>query len=476
MLKLYNSLTRKKEPFKEIRKGSVTIYSCGPTVYDFAHIGNFRAYLCSDLLKRWLLFKGYRVKHVMNLTDVDDKTIRNAREQGVPLDEYTQKYKKAFFEDIRTMRIMPADVFPEATKTIPEMVRLVKALLDKGVAYKAEDSSVYFSIGRFKEYGKLSGMKKDELQTGARVKKDEYSKDAANDFALWKAWDEQDGDVFWETELGKGRPGWHLECSVMSTKNLGKHFDIHTGGVDLIFPHHENEIAQSEAGYGEKFVNYWVHNEWLLADGKKMSKTLGNFHTLRDLLKEGFGPKGIRYLLLTVHYKVQLNFTKKALKAAEAAVERLQEFVDRLLDLQREEGEEEGKGKGKGADIGKLIKKTEEAFAKHMDDDLNIGTAMAAVFDFVKDINKLIDEGKLGKKDADNALSFMKKINAVIDVLGFEKDDKLEPGLELLVKERDKARAAKDWKKADRIRRELRQKGIALMDTPQGTKWKKIKR
>ena len=272
--KLYNTLTHKKELVKPIKDNQIAMYSCGPTVYDFAHIGNFRAYICSDILKRYLKYSGFKVKHVMNITDVDDKTIKGANKEGISLKEYTSRYEKSFFEDLETLNIDKADVFPRATEHIPEMVSIIKKLLKGRIAYKSEDGSVYYNISKFKDYGKLSHTKVKQLKEGARVKQDSYEKEEAKDFALWKAYDKEDGNVFWETEIGKGRPGWHIECSAMSIKHLGEHFDIHGGGVDLIFPHHENEIAQSEASTGKKFVNYWFHNEHLLVNGQKMSKSL----------------------------------------------------------------------------------------------------------------------------------------------------------------------------------------------------------
>src|SRR3989338_8353872 len=313
-LKLYNTLTRKKEVFKPIKDKIVNLYTCGPTIYDYAHIGNFRAYICSDILKRYLKYKGFKVKHIMNITDVDDKTIKGANQQKISLKDYTKKYEKIFFEDIEALNIDKADVFPKATEHIKEMIDLVKKLLKNGIAYKSEDGSIYYDISKFKDYGKLSHTKIKELKEGARVNQDSYEKESANDFALWKAYHEEDGNIFWQTEIGKGRPGWHIECSAMSMKYLGSHFDIHAGGVDLVFPHHENEIAQSEAFTGKKFVNYWFHNEHLLVDGRKMSKSLGNYYTLRDLLTKNYNPKAIRYLLLSTHYRQQLNFLKKNLK------------------------------------------------------------------------------------------------------------------------------------------------------------------
>jgi len=288
-LRFFNTITRKKEEFVSIEPGKVGMYTCGPTVYDYAHIGNFRTYMFEDLLRRYLEYKGYEVTQVMNITDVDDKTIAGSRAKKVSLSEYTKKYIDAFFDDLDTLNIERADFYPEATTHIKEMVELVKKLLDKGFAYRS-DGDIYFKLSSFKDYGKLSKMKLENLKIGARVGKDEYEKEEASDFALWKGWDEKDGDVFWETEIGKGRPGWHIECSAMSMKYLGEHFDIHTGGIDNMFPHHENEIAQSESATGKKFVNFWLHSLHLIVEGKKMSKSLGNIYTLRDILEKGYNP------------------------------------------------------------------------------------------------------------------------------------------------------------------------------------------
>ena len=389
-LKLFNTLTRKKELIKPIKDKEIKIYSCGPTVYDFAHIGNFRAYICSDILKRYLKYSGFKVKHVMNITDVDDKTIKGSNKEGISLKEYTSRYEKAFFDDLEKLNIEKADVFPRATEHIPEMVQIIKNLLKNKIAYQSEDGSVYYDISKFKDYGKLSHTKVKQLKEGARVKQDSYEKEEGKDFALWKSYDDEDGDVFWETEIGKGRPGWHIECSAMSMKHLGEHFDIHGGGVDLVFPHHENEIAQSEGSTKKKFVNYWFHNEHLLVNGQKMSKSLGNFFTLRDLLGKGFNSRAIRYLLLSANYRIQLNFTEEAVKASENAVQRLSDFIIKLREI---------KSNDENKDIKKIIQKTKKDFEKAMDDDLNISGALSAIFDFVKEINTLMMENKIGKKN-----------------------------------------------------------------------------
>lgn len=459
MLNLFNTLTRKKGTFKPIKKGFAGIYTCGPTVYDYAHIGNFRAYMCGDILKRYLKYKGFKVKHVMNLTDVDDKTIKGSRKENKSLKEYTQKFSKAFFEDLKILNIDKADIFPKATGHIKEMIGIIKKLLDKKIAYKAKDG-IYFAISKFKDYGELSHTNLKALEAGKRVKADQYEKEQVQDFALWKFWDEEDGDVFWETEIGKGRPGWHIECSAMSTKYLGQPFDVHGGGVDLIFPHHENEIAQSEAATGKKFVNYWFHNEHLLVNGKKMSKSLGNFFTLRDLLKKSYNSRAIRYLLLSTHYRQQLNFTEEGVKAAENAVQRLNDFIVKLKSIKKEINKENNK-------IKKLISEAKESFEKEMDDDLNISNALAVVFDFVKKINTLIMKDMVGKKDADNILKLMLDFDKVLGVLEAKKE-KIPEEIKKLAKEREKARKAKDWEKADKIRDEIKDKGYEIKDSSDG--------
>jgi len=462
ILKLYNTLTRKKEVFKPIKDKEVRMYTCGPTVYDYPHIGNYRAYIAADILRRYLEYRGCKVKQVMNLTDVDDKTIRDSQKQGISLKEFTERYTKAFFEDLDILNIEKADVFPKATEHIKEMVAIVKKLLDKGIAYKGEDGCIYYDVSKFKDYGKLSHLKIKELKAGARVRQDEYEKEQANDFALWKAWDKEDGDVFWETEVGKGRPGWHIECSAMSMKYLGNHFDIHTGGVDLIFPHHENEIAQSEASTGEKFVNYWIHNEWLLVEGKKMSKSLGNFYTLRDLLERGYDPMAIRYVLMATHYKQQLNFTFADLDSAKNAIQRLKDFMLRLESASGAKGNKE---------VDELIGVYKKKFEQAMDDDLQISEALAAVFEFVKGINKL----EISKKDADKVKKLILDFNKVFEIKGLEEKEKLSKEIEELIKKREDARKKKDYATADKIREQLKKKGIILEDTVQGVRWKKMK-
>ena len=463
----FNTLTRKKEVFKPLEADKVKMYTCGPTVYDFAHIGNFRAFLFEDLLKRWLVSRGFKVTHVMNLTDVDDKTIKGSQKQQVPLKQFTDFYVKAFFEDIKALNIQPADVYPKATDHIPEMVALIKTLMAKGYAYRGEDGSIYYAISKFPDYGKLSKIKTAELKAGARVSQDEYAKEEAQDFALWKAWTPEDGDVYWETELGKGRPGWHIECSAMSMKYLGETFDSHCGGVDNIFPHHENEIAQSEAATGKKFVNYWLHNEHLLVEGKKMAKRFGNFYTLRDLLAKGYDPIAIRYLLLSTHYRQQFNFTFEGLEAAKAAVDRLRNFVRRLHDTD---------GKDSKGKVAVLNAKLEACFGGSMDDDLDIGTALASLFDFVREVNNLLDANRVSKAEAAEVGGLIMQIDAVLGVIGEVKMQEALPAeIDALVQKREEARKAKNWKEADAIRTQLKAMGIVLEDTAQGVRWHKEK-
>ena len=460
-LKLYNTLTRKKEIFKPIKKTEVTLYTCGPTVYNYVHIGNLKAMLTYDLLKRYLKYKGFKVKHVMNITDVDDKTIKNSQKEHKSLKEFTEFYTKAFFNDLKTLNIEKADIIPYATKEIKEMVELIQILLKKGFAYKAKDG-IYFSIKKFKDYGKLALLNKENLKAGAsgRISNDEYDKENAHDFALWKFWDEKDGEVFWETEIGKGRPGWHIECSVMSSKYLGQPFDIHMGGIDLIFPHHTNEIAQSEAAYNKKFCNYWIHNAHLIVNGEKMSKSLGNFYTLKDLLDKGYDPKAIRYELLATHYRQKLNFKEDELKKILETLQRFYDFLDKLDEVKENEDNKE---------IQKLIKTAKENFEKSMDDDLNISAGLAAIFNFMTAINKIT----ISKKDAKQIKQIMLKFDEVLGIMHHEKA-KINKEIESLIEKREKARKEKDFATADQIRDELKEKGIILEDTPQGIRWKKV--
>ncbi|MCM8816001.1 MAG: cysteine--tRNA ligase [Candidatus Omnitrophica bacterium] len=459
MIMFYNTLTRKKEEFKPIEEKIVKMYTCGPTVYDFAHIGNFRAYVFEDLLHRFLEFAGYNVIRVMNITDVDDKTITGAIKNKVSLEEYTETYINAFFEDMECLKLKKATYFPRATQHIPEMVSLIKILLEKGNAY-FKDGSVYFRISTFPSYGKLSHYDFNKILTSS-TDSDEYEKEEARDFALWKA--VKDEPFYWDTEIGRGRPGWHIECSAMSMKYLGETFDIHTGGVDNIFPHHENEIAQSEAATGKKFVNYWLHCAHLLVNGEKMSKSKGNFYTLRDLLKKNYDPAGIRYLLLTTHYRDPLNFTEQSLKQAEKTVNNLNAFYQRVsFGIQTQTSCE--------TNIEKKICKTFENFFDALADDLNISAAMGEIFKFIHDVNESFDLGKMSSKDSEKIISFLDKINEIIAVIEPIKEP-LPDEIASLIKKREQARKEKNYAVADSIRNQLSEKGILLEDTPYGTRW-----
>ena len=484
-LQFFNTLTRKKEIFQPLRGKVIRMYSCGPTVYNFAHIGNFRAYIFADLLRRYLAFKGFDVIQVMNLTDVDDKTIKKSKEEKIPLNEVTERYSKAFFEDVKKMNILPASVYPKATEHIKEMVEIIKKLLKSGSAYKGKDGSIYFSISKFPEYGKLAHLDLKGLKAGARVKHDEYTKDEIQDFALWKAWDKEDGEVFWETELGKGRPGWHIECSAMSMKYLGEHFDIHTGGVDLIFPHHQNEIAQSEGSTGKKFVNHWLHNEHLLVGGRKMAKSFKNFYTLRDLFEKGYDPRSIRYILLSTHYRQQLDFTFEGLDAAKNTLNRLDDCIRNI---------KRNKGAKYLPEVSKLAKKCKADFERFMDDDLNVSEALASIFEFVKEINKIAEKTKLTEKNTAEVLKMFADFDKVLGLdIGKEKavegleiklaavvkeftggtvEGKTEDLVKELIKMRQRFREKKDFKNADLVRSKMKEIGVLLEDEDGKTSWK----
>jgi len=466
MIAFHNTLSGLQEPFAPLRPGEVRLYTCGPTVYDVSHIGNFRAYVFEDLLKRFLIASGFRVIHVMNITDVDDKTIRGANLRGVSLDEYTAPFIEAFFDGVRTLRLLPADHYPRATRYIPEMVEMVKGLLEKGFAY-AKDGSVYFSIARFPEYGKLSKIRPDDLQAtarvGARLEADEYEKESARDFALWKA--AKPGEPAWDTEVGRGRPGWHIECSAMSSKLLGPAFDIHCGGVDNIFPHHENEIAQSEAFFGHPFVRTWLHCHHLIVDGEKMSKSKGNFYTLPDLVDgRGLDPAVLRYFLLSTHYRKVLNFTFEALDQAASALQRIRDFV---YELEKRAFPPGGTGQGQA-----LAAEAKAKFLEGLGDDLNISVALTALYELIRQGNSLIHGGKIGADDATDLLSAVYSMDEVLAVLPPRGDEELPEDLRRKVEERERARKERNWPLADRLRRELLEAGIVLEDTKDGVRWK----
>jgi len=464
----FNTLNRQREEFKPLTSDGAGMYTCGPTVYNFAHIGNFRAYIFEDLLRRVLKYDGYKVTQVMNLTDVDDKTIRDSKAAGLPLNEFTKKYKAAFFEDLKTLNIEPAERYPAATDHIGEMIELIKKLVEKGYGYIAEDKSVYFSIEKFPGYGKLAKIDMENQRSGVRIKTDEYAKDSVADFALWKAWDENDGDVWWESPWGKGRPGWHIECSAMSMKYLGKTFDIHTGGIDNMFPHHEDEIAQSESANGCKYVNYWLHCAHLIVNGEKMSKSLGNFFTLRDMLAKGYKGPEIRWVLIGTHYRKKLNFTFEECDRAKASLKKFQDFFMRLKEVEFVSG-------GATDEVGKSIAESKEKFKTAISDDLNISEALAALYDFYHVTNKLLEGGRLSKSDALLALEQFRDFDRVLGCLNVDgTGDEVPAEIIELADKRLAARKNKDFAAADAIRDDLKAKGWVVEDTPQGRRIKKI--
>lgn len=470
-LKLFNTLTREKEALKSAQPGLVKMYTCGPTVYNFAHIGNFRTYVFEDLLRRTIQFFGYKITQVMNITDVDDKTIRGAIAKNSTLDEFTAPYTAAFFEDLNTLRIQPAEHYPAATQYIPQMIEMIEDLLKKGVAYKGADGSVYFAIKKFPKYGCLSHFHLDELEQGAsdRVSNDEYEKESAADFVLWKGYEpERDGKIFWESPYGPGRPGWHLECSVMAMKLLGETLDIHVGGVDNMFPHHENEIAQSESCSGKVFSNYWLHVEHLIVDNKKMSKSLGNFYSIRDLLQKGFSGQQIRYLLISTHYKTPLNFTFAGLDAAKNALTRIQDFILRMQELASSSTAATSQA------TFSLIEKCHMEFAEALGDDFNISQALGSLFDFIRQINGLADNKQMTADDAKAVLEFLHRINDVIGVLDFTQNDEIPADLQNALEQRIQARKDKNWALADQLRDLISSRGYVIEDTSSGARLKKV--
>lgn len=467
-LRLYNTASREKETLVPLQENHIRMYTCGPTIYNFAHIGNFRTYVFEDLLRRTLKFFGLKVTQVMNLTDVDDKTIKGAIAKKMSLNEYTKPFKDAFFEDLHTLSIEPVEYYPAATEYISEMIQMIEVLLAKGIAYKGGDGSVYYAIKKFPKYGCLSHLQLEELQAGAseRVATDEYEKDNVSDFVLWKNYDpERDGEIFWESPFGRGRPGWHLECSAMAMKILGETIDIHVGGVDNMFPHHENEIAQSEACSDKTFVKLWMHSEHLVVDNKKMSKSLGNFYTLRDLLCKGYTGTQVRYLLLQTHYKTQLNFTFQGLEGAKNALQRLNDFIQRLYEIEVQQD---------GGQTAKLCQDTLNLFSEALAEDLNISSALAALFDFVREMNGLCDAGLVSKREAEDALALMHRLNTVLAIFSFEKQETPIPAdLQQAFERRLQARQEKNWKLADEMRDFIQQRGYVMEDTPQGVRLKK---
>ncbi len=461
-LHLFNTLTNRLELFQPLEGNTVRMYTCGPTVYDYAHIGNFRTFVFQDLLRRYLRYCGYQLRHVMNITDVEDKIIRNAGQAGKSLGEYTSFYIQALEEDNRKLRLERPDKVVLATEHIPEMVEAIQKLGERGMTYQS-DGSIYYRIAGFPGYGKLSKIDVGGMRAGARVDMDEYDKADARDFALWKA--AKPGEPAWDAPFGRGRPGWHIECSVMSMKYLGETLDIHTGGVDLVFPHHENEIAQSEALTGKPFVRYWLHAEFLLIEGQKMAKSLGNFYTLRDLLAKGHAPEAVRYLLASVPYRKQLNFTFDALRSAATAIERLRNFKLRLETGRFEPGE--------NPQITEMGQDARRQFEAGMDDDLNTARALAAVFDYVRDTNTRMDAGEFQAGNVAGARDLLARFDGIFEVLEPTGQGRLAPEeIQRAIDERLAARKARNFARADQIRQELAAAGVILEDTKDGTRWK----
>ena len=467
-IRLFNTYSRELEEFQPLDPAGreVKMYTCGPTVYSHAHIGNFRAYLFEDLLQRHLELRNYKVRRVMNITDVDDKTIRGSREAGIPLAGFTAPFKKAFFEDLETLRIKPADSFPEATdpREIEKMIEMIKTLVERGLAYQAEDKSVYFRINKFPEYGKLAHFDLAELRSTGRVKSDEYDKEHVGDFALWKAWDEVDGPVKWESPWGPGRPGWHIECSAMATQLLGEQLDIHCGGVDNIFPHHEAEIAQTEGCTGKKFVRYWLHCAHLMVDGQKMAKSLGNFYTLRDVIAKGYSGREVRYALMRVHYRAQLNFTWEGMEEARVALGRIDDWVRRLRE---KAGEEKENVERPTSNVQRPMAEG-SGFEDALDDDLNISGALGFLFETIRETNKALDLDELGASAASSWLEWWERIDRVLAINGEE--TALPAEIAVLGEARVQARLAKDWRKSDELRDELAARGWEARDTKDGQK------
>jgi cysteinyl-tRNA synthetase len=475
-LRLYNTLRRAAVPFEPLDPPTVRMYACGPTTYDFAHVGNYRSFVVYDLLRRYLMWLGFDVRFVMNLTDVDDKVIDGAAKAGLDIRDFTAPFGEAILRDADTLGILPADSYPVATQHIEGMVDWVRRLEEKGLAYAADDGSVYFRIAGFATYGDLKGLDPDSLKTGARVEADDYEKDDARDFALWKAAKPVDAEVgaAWDSPWGKGRPGWHLECSVMSIAELGETLDIHLGGEDLIFPHHENEIAQSEGVTGRPFVRFWVHVKHLVLEGVKMSKSLGNTVTVRELLDEGVEPAAIRHELMSAQYRRELNFTRDGLAASASAVQRLVDFHARLEELTPTEGAEDTR-------LSSLAGAALSRFQAALDDDLNSAEALAALFVFVKEVNAELDSAaQVNAGDRRAVLDAIESIDRVLGLIslalaGRTVDENMAVWADALVAERDQARRDKDFARADAIRDELAAKGLVLEDSAEGTRWKIVR-
>src|SRR5205809_5176794 len=465
-LRFFNTYSRELEEFepRDPLGRKIDIYTCGPTVYSRAHIGNFRAYIFEDLLQRHLELRGYKVHRVMNVTDVDDKTIRRCRGANIPLSKFTAPFKQAFFEDIETLRIKRADEFPAATdqRYIDKMIEMIGVLISRDLAYQAEDKSVYFRINKFPDYGKLAHFDLTQLQSTGRVKHDEYDKEHIGDFALWKAWDQEDGDVAWESPWGRGRPGWHIECSAMATALLGAQIDLHCGGVDNIFPHHEAEIAQSEGVTEKKFVRYWLHCAHLLVDGQKMSKSLGNFYTLPNLLEKGYSGRELRYALLRVQYRVPLNFTWEGMNEARESLGRIDEWLARLHKIAKQGNIQRSTSNG-----GRSSKATN--FEDALDDDLNISAALGFIFESIRETNRAMDQNEMDAASARAWLDWWKWINTVLD-LEADAETIIPHEVAELAQEREQARREKNWKRSDELREQISVLGWEVRDTKEESK------
>jgi cysteinyl-tRNA synthetase len=467
-LKLYNTLTGTKEVFEPLQPGHVGMYTCGPTVWNFAHVGNLRAFLFYDLLRRQLAASGYRITHVMNLTDIDDRILDRAMHAGTTITEYVKPYVEAFFEDMRSLRAQPVEHYPRATEHIPEMIAMITTLLERGNAYMA-DGDVYFRIDSFPRYGELSHLDRSGLRAGARVATDRYDKESVSDFALWKKAEPGDEKLgaAWDAPFGPGRPGWHIECSAMSKRYLGETLDIHSGGIDLLFPHHENEIAQSEAANGKQFVRVWLHSEFLSdATGEKMSKSAGGFTTLRDLVQAGHDPVTVRFFLIAnAHYRQRIRLSTEALHASAEQVRRLREFAQRVQRTRPAEHDDQ--------DLLRRVGEVRAAYREALDDDLNLPHGVGLVFELIREANAALDDSRVGATGRQAMLDLIEEIDRHLDVVGGE-----EPGLAeevgRLIVEREQARAAKDFARADRIREELRERGIALEDSRDGVRWRRV--
>jgi cysteinyl-tRNA synthetase len=463
-LRFYNTLSQRVEDFAPLDDNVVRMYSCGPTVWNFAHIGNLRTFTFVDLLRRWLRARGYRLDHVMNITDVDDRIIQQALGAHQSLREYTAVYEKAFLDDCALLRLERPEHLVRATDHIQDMAAVIRRLGEKGYTYTS-DGSIYFRIARFPEYGKLSHADFSGIRAGARVDTDRYEKDDARDFALWKA--PKDGEPFWETGIGPGRPGWHIECSTMAMKYLGETLDIHAGGIDLTFPHHENEIAQSEALTGKPFARFWIHSEHLLVDDQTMSKSLGNFLTLRDVVAQGYAPEAVRYLLASVPYRKKLNFTFDSLRSAASSLERLRNFRWRL--------EKEKFPEGAGKALEERTRAAQVRFDAAMDDDLNTAEALGAAFEFVRDANTAMDAGEFGAGNTAAALAFLTRFDAVFDAIrpSAQETGISDAEIAALIAEREQARKARQFARADEIRKYLADRGVILEDAKEGVRWKR---